>query len=324
MSLTHGHQLPVHSTAMNDFAFACPRCRGELTAVSATTYHCPTDALTYHCEEGIWRFLPPERRAYFAQFIQEYETVRQAEGWSSQSADYYRALPFVTGGPHRDIWHIRARSYQSLWAQVVEPMTAVHKRPLRILDIGAGNGWLAYRLAQAGHQVAAVDLLTNTADGLGARLFYDVTFTAVQAEFDHLPFALAQADLLVFNGAFHYAARYEVSLQEGLRVLRADGRVVIMDSPVYRDGGSGRQMVQERQQQFQEAYGFGGNALPHENYLTFERLAQLAESVGMQWHMIRPSYGWRWALRPWLARLRRRREPATFLLIVGQTQNDEI
>ncbi|MCL4263301.1 MAG: methyltransferase domain-containing protein [Anaerolineae bacterium] len=324
MSPTHWHQPSVYSAAMKDFEFACPRCRGALTAVSPAAYHCAADGLTFTCEAGIWRFLLPERAAHFAQFMQEYETVRQAEGWGGPTADYYRALPVVTTGDHREIWHIRARSYQALQAQVVEPMVKARARPLRILDIGAGNGWLAYRLAQAGHQVAAVDLLTNTTDGLGARLFYEVAFTAVQAEFDHLPFAPAQADLLIFNGAFHYAARYEVSLQEGLRVLRADGRVIIMDSPVYRDGGSGRQMVQERQQQFQEAYGFGGNALPHENYLTFERLVQLAESVGMQWHMIRPAYGWRWALRPWLARLRRRREPATFLLIVGQTQNDEI
>jgi hypothetical protein len=32
---------------------------------------------------------------------------------------------------------------------------------------------------------------------------------------------------------------------------------------------------------------------------------------------VRPDYGLRWAIRPWMARLRRRREPASFRVIVG-------
>lgn len=303
---------------MTAFNFACPRCRGTLTAVSQAAYRCPVDDLTFTCEAGIWRFLLPERAAYFHQFMQEYETVRQAEGWGGPTAAYYRTLPFVTTGAHREIWHIRARSYQTLQAQVVEPMMKARARPLHILDMGAGNGWLSNRLALAGHQVAAIDLLTNAHDGLGVWRQYEAAFTAVQAEFDYLPLAPIQADLLIYNGALHYAASYETTLREGLRVLRADGQVVIMDTPIYRDGGSGQQMVQERQQQFQQAFGFTGNATPHENFLTFARLAALAEKVGLRWRFIQPTYGWRWAARPWLARLRRRREPATFALVVGQ------
>lgn len=33
---------------------------------------------------------------------------------------------------------------------------------------------------------------------------------------------------------------------------------------------------------------------------------------------LQPSYGWRWAMRPFLARLRGQREPARFALLVGQ------
>jgi release factor glutamine methyltransferase len=51
--------------------------------------------------------------------------------------------------------------------------------------------------------------------------------------------------------------------------------------------------------------------------LTFRRLDELATMIGIQWQTIEPDYGVTWKLRPWKARLRRRREPARFLLIVS-------
>jgi SAM-dependent methyltransferase len=269
--------------------------------------------------EGIWRFLLPEREAYFRQFMREYETVRQAEGRGADDPAYYRALPFEDRtGRFREDWRIRARSFRALVARVVAPLEAERGRLLTVLDLGAGNGWLSYRLAQRGHGVAAVDLLTNAFDGLGAHVHYDVPFTPVQAEFDRLPFADGEADLIVFNASLHYSTSYETTLGEALRVLRRDGRLVIMDSPVYRDPASGEQMVREREAQFEEKYGFPSNALPSENYLTYDRLAELGEALGLRWRFIRPFYGWRWVLRPWKARLLGRREPAQFLVVVGR------
>jgi predicted RNA methylase len=41
-------------------------------------------------------------------------------------------------------------------------------RPLDLLDLGAGTGWMSYRLALRGHHPVAVDLLNDDRDGLGA------------------------------------------------------------------------------------------------------------------------------------------------------------
>ena len=175
-----------------------------------------------------------------------------------------------------------------------------------ILDLGAGNGWLSYRLAQRHHTVATVDLLDDQLDGLAAHVHYDAGFTPIQAEFDRLPLAGQQADLVIFNASFHYSTDYVATLREALRVLRLDGATVIMDSPLYHDASSGARMVQEREARFQELYGFAGNALPGENYLTYARLDELATALGLRWRKVTPFYGWRWALRPWKARLLRR------------------
>jgi SAM-dependent methyltransferase len=297
------------------FILACPLCHTPWETPYSESLTCQNDNLTFTCENGIWRFMLPERAAQLGQFMQEYEQVRQAEGWGGTDPAHYRALPFRdSSGRYSDIWRIRAQSYQAFHKQVLPPETS----PKRILDLGAGNGWLAYRLAQAGHRVVAVDLLVNDVDGLGTYRYYDTPYLPLQAEFDRLPLADAQADVVVFNGSFHYATNYEKTLREVLRLLMPQGCVVIMDSPLYQDGRSGRQMVQEREDQFAVQYGFRGNALPHENYLTYERLEQIATALPLRWQFIQPHYGWRWAIRPWLARLRGHREPATFSLIVGE------
>jgi SAM-dependent methyltransferase len=250
--------------------------------------------------------------------VEEYETVRQAEGWGSESADYYRALPFEdVSGRYPEIWRMRSVAFRLLVDKVTEPLASEKRRPLKIVDVGAGNGWLAYRLAQNGHDVAAVDLQTNRADGLGAHGFYDAAFTPIQAEFQRLPLTEKQADVVVFAATLHYATSAREALREALRVLRPDGRLVVMESPTYRDPASGEQMVLEREARFERTWGFRGDTLGNENYLTFAGIESLATELGLSWQRLEPHYGLRWRLRPYLARLLRVREPATFQLLVG-------
>ncbi|HMM43685.1 MAG TPA: methyltransferase domain-containing protein [Thermomicrobiales bacterium] len=171
--------------------------------------------------------------------------------------------------------------------------------------------------AAQGHQVAAVDLLVNQADGLGAHVHYESRFMPVQAELDSLPFGSGQADLVVYNGAVHYSTDYAVTLTEGLRVLASDGVLAVVDSPIYRDASSGRHMLRERAAEFERTYGFASDALPSEGFLTWARLDDLGHDLGVEWTVFRPWYGWRWALRPWRARLRKHREPAAFAVVAG-------
>jgi SAM-dependent methyltransferase len=304
------------------FTFACPRCHTPLEQAAADRLVCPADQLSFPWVEGVWRMLLPERQGAFAQFIQEYETVRQAEGRGSPSAAYYQALPY------RDLsermaadWQIRAASFDAFLKQLLVPFEQVVGHPLTILDLGAGNGWLSNRIAMRGHRVAAVDLTTNDFDGLGCHRYYETIFVPVQAEFDHLPFANRSVDLVLFNASLHYSTGFEKTLQESLRVLGPAGRLVILDTPFYRDQTSGEKMVRERQNQFEKKFGFPSNALDSENYLTYQRLADLAVNLDLDCQILTPFYGIGWALRPWKARLFKRREPARFHLVLFQAHS---
>lgn len=294
---------------------ACPRCRGPLNTLGTDRLECPADHLTFDRQEGIWRFLLPERADYYSRFIKEYAYIRAAEGRSSPNSSYYRALPFkdLTGRWRRE-WAIRAAGFRAFIARVLEPLEA--GIPLSVLDLGAGNGWLSGRLAARGHSMTAIDLQTGDQDGLGAHIHYQPAFTAVQAEFDYLPLAAAQFDLAVFNASFHYSENYETTLQALLPLLKPEGNVVILDTPIYHNSASGAAMVRERQAQFESQFGTRSDALLSESFLTYERIQKLTVALGLYAETVRPTYPLSWRLRPWLARLRGRREPADFAVVI--------
>lgn len=301
--------------------FVCPIHHLPLAEPTAERRICPACATPYPQVAGVWHFLPPARQAHYRQFVQEYETIRHAEGRGRAEADWYRQLPHTAAtDPHAAMWAQRAASYHLLGQHVLR--TAPN--PLQIVDMGAGNGWLANQLAGLGHGVAAVDLTLNEFDGLGAHKQYATQFCSVWAEFDQLPWAAEQVDLLIFNASFHYSTDYEATLREAWRVLAPHGRVVIMDTPVYHNPASGQRMAAERAQAFTARYGFPSTALPNQNFLTYAQLAALTAAFSAQLTIHHPVPPLRRAVRWFKTTLRRQREPGQFpLLVMGKKEKRE-
>lgn len=292
----------------------CPRCR-----IGASGLECLVCGFQLQIQGGIVHALPPERSTHYQEFIRDYEHIRAAEGRGSHSEAYYLDLPYrdATQRNSRQ-WKIRARSYDYLATRVLDSL----RENALILDLGAGNCWMSYRLALAGFQPIAVDLLTNEDDGLGAALHYhrhlSRPFPRFQAELASLPFQSGQFDAAIFNSSFHYAENGEAVLREALRCLKPEGMVIICDTPWYSSEDSGRQMVAERRAAFRARYGTESNSLESLEFVTDERLQFLEERLSIQWRVHEPWHGLRWALRPWVARLRNRREPSRFHIYVAR------
>lgn len=300
------------------FVLQCPRCGGPVPKLQ-----CPQCLFAMDVRRGIVHALPPEREEHYAPFIAGYERIRAAEGRGSKKDAYYLGLPFkdATGNNTRQ-WEIRARSYRYLLKRLLQNMSGG-----AVLDVGAGNCWLSFRLSRLGYNVAAVDLLTNDDDGLGAAEHFSPHLAQAiprfRAEATRLPFAGAQFDVILFNASFHYSEDYEATLQEALRCLKPGGRVIISDTPWYSMQESGQQMVAERRALFQRRYGTASDAMQALEFVTDARLQGLADKVSISWTVHRPWYGWRWAMRPLVAKLRGQREPSRFRIYVAKKHATE-
>ena len=299
-----------------DVSMQCPRCRDDLNGLD-----CMVCGFRLQVSRGIVHALPPERAAHYAHFMKDYERIRAAEGRGSEGEDFYLGLPYkdVTG---RNVtqWHIRAQSYDYLTEHIL--MRIPQKDGKRILDLGAGNCWMSFRLALAGYQPFAMDLLVNDRDGLGAASHYQrrllELFPRFQAEAARLPFQDEQFDAVIFNASFHYSEDYAVTLREAFRCIRSGGFVIISDTPWYSCEESGRQMVSERRTAFIHHYGTASDSINSLEYLTDDRLRLLEEQLSIQWTVHSPKYGFKWAMRPLVAKLRQKREPSQFHIYVAR------
>src|SRR5437867_178680 len=290
----------------------CPVCRSSAVEDAP----CSQCGFVLKKEDGILRALAPDRRAFYEQFLGDYGTIRMAEGRGSHDREYYLALPFEDrSGKNSEQWRIRARTYRYFESNLLLP-----ERSFDVLDLGAGTGWMSYRLLQQGHRPVAVDIFTDAMDGLGAARHYG-EFPRVEAEFDRLPFADAQFDLAVFNSSLHYSTDYHRTLCEARRCLQPGGRIVVLDSPLYKQREHGELMRTERHLQFQAQYGFASDSVPSREYLYESQLAELSRDLGLKWSIHQPWYGWKWHMRPWKARLHGRRPPSRFCILVASASN---
>ncbi len=300
---------PAYGT---DWRFLCPSCRDvELDDLGG----CAQCSACYATAGGVLELLPVQRRAEFASFLAGYSRIRAAEGRGSAVSTYYMNLPLCPGNhPLADQWRIRSRSFRVLSSLLTRELGT----GARVLDLGAGCGWLSHRLATQGMRPCAIDINLDEQDGLRASRHFAARFPCVEAEFDDLPVPAAIADAAVFNASLHYSIDLDRTFREVLRTVRPGGLLVVLDSPVYRDAASGQQMVVEQHADFESRFGDRSDRLANIGFLTFADLDRLASRFGLAWNFRRPWYGWRWAARPAIARALGQREPATFAVIYAR------
>lgn len=261
----------------------------------------------------------PQLDSSAQRFRRAYGAHRADEGRGSGGTAELLALPYLRTGTHRRPWQVRTRTFEQFVKAVVIPHARAVGRPLHVLDAGAGNGWLCYRLTRMGHEAVALDIRDDDVDGLGAAAGYGEElapmFTRVVGGFEALPLRAGAFDIVVFNASLHYAQSLSAVLDEAARAARQGGRIVVLDSPFYAAEAEGAAMAAEKRAQAGALFGARADDLlgiPFIEFLTRERLENASAGLPLHWRRHRVRYPLWYEARPLIARLRRRRRPSRF------------
>lgn len=170
----------------------CPTCREPLNGgLACAQGHC------YSAEAGVVSLLAPDFAARLEAFLTPFTALREAEGKLRSEAATYPQLPFGPAAQGDANWQLewRLRQYDlELMSQFAPP-----GQTLRVLDVGAWNGWLSHQLATRGHAVTAVDYFVDEYDGLRARRHYPSHWQAIQMDLDDLSILGETFDLVIVN-----------------------------------------------------------------------------------------------------------------------------
>lgn len=163
-------------------------------------------------------------------FEKRYIELRSREQRIYSDAELLQLPAIHKEHPHYAEWQVRKRSANKLLERLLQK-----QKPLQILEVGCGNGWLSKQLvAIHGSKV------------IGS----DVNFTELQQAarvFSHIPnlhfiygdirsglFEEMEFDCVVFAACIQYFPSLPEIISQALSLLKLDGEMHILDSPFYK------------------------------------------------------------------------------------------
>jgi ubiquinone/menaquinone biosynthesis C-methylase UbiE len=140
-----------------------------------------------------------------------------------------RQLPEIAPSHvHYKEWQIRKLSSERLITYL-----AKKKKPLAILEIGCGNGWLAAKLAGLRDaRVFALDV-NEVELAQAKRVFKKNNLQFFEGDFSNQYFVGLKFDVIVFAASIQYFSPLQNMLTEMLKYLAEDGEIHLMDTNFY-------------------------------------------------------------------------------------------
>lgn len=147
-------------------------------------------------------------------------------------------------------WILRQRSSKRLIAY----LTALQK-PLKILEIGCGNGWLSAQLTNIPN-AKVTGLEPNLLEIEQARrVFKKPNLRFIQDGFDHDTFdRKVKFDVIIFAASVQYFESLDTAIGNAFALLTKIGEVHIIDTPFYNEQQAG--IAAQRCRQYYNDMGF--------------------------------------------------------------------
>jgi len=215
-------------------SFLCPHCRQRL---NPETMSCPSGH-RFAVRDGVLVLLDPAFARHLEVFLGPFEALRDQEARRLLDPALYPTLPYGHAVADDPEW----RQRQLDW-EVVQRLLSKGSR-LRVLDVGAWNGWLSNRLAEGGHQVTALDYFVDSCDGLGARRFYATEWQAVQMNLEDLTVVDDCFDVVILNRCLQFFTDPLRSLVQAAGLVRPGGLLLATGLALFRDPRRKAQQVE--------------------------------------------------------------------------------
>ena len=195
------------------------------------------------------RFLHSDHASPPVNFSELYLRVREKEG-RLYSDDVVARLPDISSDhPLAKEWRTRADSSTRLIRYL-----AKLSRPLNILELGCGNGWLSGKLSQiSGAQVWGIDVLSCELTQ-ASRLFTSPRLTFLAADIFRAPFSHRTFDVIVLASVIQYFPDLPALITTLQTFLKSHGEIHLLDSPFYQPAEL--PFARERSRAYYTALGF--------------------------------------------------------------------
>jgi ArsR family transcriptional regulator len=122
--------------------------------------------------------------------------------------------------------YVPGRSWQALAHTLISLLP-----PLTVADLGAGEGTLSQLLAKNARKVIAIDNSPKMVE-FGSKLAKKHGIKNIEYRLGDIqdpPIAKESVDLAIFSQALHHAVRPERAVAAAHRILKKNGRIVILD-----------------------------------------------------------------------------------------------
>ena len=198
----------------------CPTCDRN-AAPDADT--CPAGHVLAD-DAGVIRLLPADLRDRVAALEAAVTVWRREQGRMPLPAPALRDLPFGEAVRRDHEWKLR-RADLSLVRRLLHGRRSAAGGALRILDVGAWNGWLSARLASDGHAATALDLFAGP-DALGARHQLPGDWRAVQADPTDLGRLGDRFDVVILDRCLSFQPDPAAAVRGAVAVTEPGGVVI--------------------------------------------------------------------------------------------------
>lgn len=162
-----------------------------------------------------------------SEFEPLYIAVRKKEN-RVYSHEEIISLPYPENDVHRIEWKMRAKSFERVRSYLIKK-----NEQIRIMDLGAGNGWFALQMANSvKHKFTCVDVnFTELRQAAHINSHKNIDFYFCDIFKNNLP--EMNFDIIILNSVIQYFPDLRALIKRLKEFLNYTGEIHLIDSPIY-------------------------------------------------------------------------------------------